>query len=1766
MSPFPGEGEMAARMRGYDWQASALGPVAGWSPGLRTAVGICLSSKHPMVIWWGRELVLLYNDAWIPILGPSKHPALGRPGAVVWPEMWHIIGEQLHSVLATGEATWSDDQLLPADRFGYLEEAYFTYSYSAVRDEAERVAGVFTAVTETTRRVLGERRLRTLQDLGAQAGTARSVGEACELVVASLARAEADVPFAAVYLDLPGSDGMRLVAATPHEKTQALDRARWPVADALRSETPVVVHDVRERFGQLPRGGWSTSPREAMVLPLRGETRARAVGALVLAASGGRALDEDYRSFLGLVAEQTAALLNAALAYQAQRRRTEELTELDYTKTTFFSNVSHEFRTPLTLMMGPLEELRTAVGPAADDRLRAKLDVIHRNGLRLGKLVNTLLDFSRIQAGRMDASFEPVDLAAFTAELASVFRAAVENAGLEFRVDCPTLSEPVYVDREMWEKVVLNLLSNALKFTFTGSVTVSLRREAGCAVLRVADTGGGIPATEMPRLFERFHRVEPARARSTEGSGIGLALVAELVGLHGGSIDAESTLGVGTTFTLTVPLGSDHLPAGKVGSSAGGAGPSPTADPFLAEALRWLPDGTDTDNADKTDTDTGSDTAHRPRSGRVLVADDNADMREYLRRLLSARYDVQVAGDGLTALEVIRADPPDLVISDVMMPGLDGLELVATLRGDPGTARVPVLLLSARAGPDASVEGLVAGADDYLVKPFSAQELLARVGAHLALGRVRREAEDRFRAMADLAPALIWVSDPEGRRVFLNHGWQEFTGTTVQTCIGDGWRDTIHPADVTGYLSAAAAALAARRPVSQEYRLRRADGVYHWVLEHAVPVGTGESFVGYVGSCVDVNARYRETERQALLARVGAALDSETGVAPRMRRLARLMVETRLADQCTVRRVTGSGTLERVAEAALEPATEAVLMKLAPDTVFAGQVVRTGQPVLTHEVPGPDLAGPGPGSAEQAALRRQIGLRSSVLLPLTTRGVVLGVLGLGRCAHAPRYTEDDVPLLAEVTRRAALALDNALLLVAEQATAQRLELLQRATAELSAAATPVEVAQVAMTHLTELLGPGEVVVYELREQTLDALASLDWAPVGERDWASLPLGTPLPAADAARRGEPVWVEQPADWQREHPTIVAAVQTAGYCSGASLPLLVAGRCLGVIGLGFHTPQHFSPAERATAMSLADQCALALQRSRLLAAESEARKAAERFSAMVGALSGARTPHDVARVILDLATELGSEAVVVVVLRAADEALDVLDTRGYDHPAAESPPRRLPLGSARPLAYAVRTGQPVWLTSRSAAAWKHENFDLADLSYPVHVAVPFVLGTRCIGAVGMRFPERWPSFSPDERATILALAGQCAQALDRARLHQVEHEVAETLQRSLLPLRLPRLHRLAFGARYRAGAEGSRAGGDWYDVIPLDASTVAMAVGDVVGKGPGAAAVMGQLRSALAGYLLQGDGPAAALEHLDQFASRVRGALASTVACLVLDWDSGGLRWARAGHPPPLVVEPERSRYLDAHLGVPLGITGRRLYTEGHTVLAPGASVLLYTDGLIERREEDLRVGLERLVGAARGLHATAPPEFATDLLRRMLDDSAPRDDVALVVARLLPAPLHRRVPATASQLPALRRRVRSWSAAAALPEELSHDLALSLTEAAANAVEHAYRDREPGEFEYEVARTETGLIRVRVHDFGTWRPISEDNGYRGRGLAIIHRLGDRVVIETGAAGTDVRFDLPNPQSSPGSGTIRTDPERAAGPSPPLESVAEVAGGS
>ncbi len=1126
IDPLTGSGEMARLIRSYDWSRSLLGPVESWPQSLRTALSIMLASGYPMAIGWGRDYIFFYNDGYRPILGATKHPAaLGRPTVETWPEIWDFVGSAFDGIMRSGGDFSARDQLLVLDRNGYLEECYFDFSYSAIRDEAGGVGGVLVTSSETTGRVLGERRLHTLRDLAARTASAQPAEAACSLAADALSENLADIPFAVLYLlDSEGQQARRAgivglsadSAAAPAIVAlggKAPEPHGWPLRRVAQSGQPILVEDVVTRFGQLPGGIWPETPQAALILPVARPGHDQPMGIMVVGISPRRALDEEYRTFLDLVAGQVATVVANARAYEEERKRAEVLAELDRAKTTFFSNISHEFRTPLTLMLGPLQDLLRYPDDQISQTARKELEVVHRNGLRLLKLVNTLLDFSRIEAGRIQAVYEPTDLAGFTAELAGVFRSAIERAGLRLAVDCPplALSDAVYVDRDLWEKIVLNLLSNAFKFTFDGEIVVSLRPAVdGTAVeLVVRDTGIGIPPEELPHLFERLYRIPDTRSRSHEGTGIGLALVQELVKLHGGAIRVESAVGQGTTFAVSIPTGVTHLPADRICRPRSQSSTALGTTPYIEEALRWilgspgLGDGmAESKHIDgavdpPTQTvDSGGQRAVASTGARVLIVDDNADMRGYLARLLSERYHVQAVADGAAALATALANPPDLVLADVMMPGLDGVGLLRALRADPRTREVPVVLLSARAGEEAVIEGLERGADDYLVKPFSARELLARVDTHVELTRLRREtarltqqafeaAETervRLRDLFQQAPAgLAVLRGSEHVFEFVNElsfqliGPRDLVGKPIREALpefeGQGFFELLDRVYATGepQVGVEVRVLLDRRGGDGAldetffnyvyHPLRDADGRVEGILVHTVEVTEQVRARRKVEALAKTLSNERDQLRKEIAEReraeealrflvqatglLTASLDYDTI----SQQIVDLTVPA-LADWCTVDLVEHE-TIRCVAAVHVDPAQASLLRELrrryplTPDGLQPGShAVRSGQTALYPEMEElPTIA----QDAEHLSLLQELAPVSAIAVPLIVHGDTLGVMTLASTRPERRFDRTMIKLAEELASRAAIAIDQTRLY---QKLAEREQQLQELVGKL----------------------------------------------------------------------------------------------------------------------------------------------------------------------------------------------------------------------------------------------------------------------------------------------------------------------------------------------------------------------------------------------------------------------------------------------------------------------------------------------------------------------------------------------------------------------------------------------------------------------------------------------------------------------------------------------------------------------------------------------
>lgn len=736
---FCGNSQMAARMREYDWDNSVLGPVENWSPTLKISIRIILQSAYPMFVWWGKEMIMFYNDSYISGLG-SKHPqTLGSPAQQMWGELWDKIGPMMENVLYKGETSFEEKSLFYSGRRGIREEVYFTYSYSPILEEDGSVSGIFCACYEDTPQVLSERRLKTIGRI-ASIPADTPIQNARRSVMGILGDNPHDLPFAILYG--VEDDGVKLDCYTSDAFTSALEEHAELITGA-----PFLSHGTTDKVQRIikippvlqnqlkspPCHG--LLPQEAMVIPVINVSKNLVKGYLVIGISPVLPFSDDYLKFFHLLSLQINSTVTNIRSFYQERELAQKLIDLDKAKTSFFSNVSHEFRTPLTLILGPLEVLLSKADSFSNEDLE-NLKVMQRNSMRLLKQVNNLLNFSAVEAGRYNVQFEPVNLEEVTLDLANTFKPILEQVGLTFTTKISSVSEPVFVDTEMWEIIVLNLLSNAYKFTVEGSITVELTETENTVELHVSDTGVGIPKCHIPKLFDKFYRVEQNAGRTFEGSGIGLALVAEVVKLHKGSIQVKSEYCKGSTFTVTIPKGYSHLPAESIHVKhvQQRTDNLDLKTQYQFESETWLKLDKEDAELQVVDTEVPGKGDMRPT---VLLVDDNYEMLAYIKRLIQNDYQVLTASNGEEALGELQYHLPDLILTDVMMPVMDGITFLQNLRAIPAFVHIPVIMLSARAGDSDKFTGLDTGADDYLVKPFSAKELINRISSNIKNARLR---------------------------------------------------------------------------------------------------------------------------------------------------------------------------------------------------------------------------------------------------------------------------------------------------------------------------------------------------------------------------------------------------------------------------------------------------------------------------------------------------------------------------------------------------------------------------------------------------------------------------------------------------------------------------------------------------------------------------------------------------------------------------------------------------------------------------------------------------------------------------------------------------------------------------------------------------------------------------------------------------------------------------------------------------------------------
>jgi len=732
-----------------DWSTTGLGPRESWPVALRVLVDTCLESEFPLQLAWGPDLLVVYNEAYIPLLGADKHPwALGRPAWQVWPDLFPRDTSTVQELLRAGGAVTRTDQGLIMDRHGYPEEAYFTYSQSIIRDENGEPAGLFNAITETTEHILYERRLRVLRALGAVSVTgdgrdpSDAVRAACRRAVTVLSGNRRSVPVAAVFLR-DARDRPSLAEGYGFDAGVAADHGWLPVPpvtelfEVLADGRVRVVDGLREAFGAalLPGPVGPLLADQAVLLPILVTGQSRPYGVLVIGVNPYTPVDEGFMEFAELAGRQFGIILSDAIAYQLERSRLQAMADLDQAKSEFLQQVSHELRSPLTLLLPPLQELLTDVEPLPQ-HARAAIEAAVRAAHRLERMVDTLLQVARADDRTLDLDRQSIDIGAATAEITEGFAATAAAKGLTLTVKVPTEPLVADIDPAMWTTIVTNLLGNAVKYTDRGGITVVLSRDAEQMILTVTDTGVGIDPADLDHVFDRFHQLDTSRP----GIGLGLTLVKDLVQAHGGRVTVTSDPGHGSVFTVSLPPSAAAAEETVAGPPITGSGGAPRARIDHSEPATR---GADTDE-------------RRPgQSGTLLLVEDDPDLGRYVAGLLgrdgwAVRWTVD-AEEAITALDpAADGSPlvPDVIVTDVMLPGQSGLDLVTMLRHDPNLERIPILVLTARAGSDAAVEAMAAGADDYVRKPFDAAELLARIRAHHTLHQIRENAIDAAEATA----------------------------------------------------------------------------------------------------------------------------------------------------------------------------------------------------------------------------------------------------------------------------------------------------------------------------------------------------------------------------------------------------------------------------------------------------------------------------------------------------------------------------------------------------------------------------------------------------------------------------------------------------------------------------------------------------------------------------------------------------------------------------------------------------------------------------------------------------------------------------------------------------------------------------------------------------------------------------------------------------------------------------------------------------------
>ncbi|WP_217913625.1 SpoIIE family protein phosphatase [Miltoncostaea marina] len=1122
-----------------------------------------------------------------------------------------------------------------------------------------------------------------------------------------------------------------------------------------------------------------------------------------------------------------------------------------------------------------------------------------------------------------------------------------------------------------------------------------------------------------------------------------------------------------------------------------------------------------------------------PRSdaASILVVDDQHANRLAMQALLEPLgRRIVLAESGEEALRLLLRERFALILLDVQMPGMDGFETARYIRGRLRTRRIPIIFVTAISGATEHIyDGYAAGAVDYMLKPIDPTILRSKVAVFVELfetnARLQRQAESQgVKESLELAQRAgrsgVWDWDLAAGRAFWSREYAELMGLADDATADGFWLATADPRDRDRVRARFRALLDAGDAWDEEFRIVHPRSGVRWVASRGKLFrgadGAPERFTGIV---VDVTERRRDEERLRRLHEATAALSAA---------------------------VTPDEVLQRVLEHSLSAVGATATWLWLPDA--DGHLARVASepdaaPSIDPADAAEDLRHARQALAGSLPVVWGAGARWRAAVPIGAGGVVSGVLVLALDTPA-KPDHDDVGFLAALGSLCGQAVDRARLLEDEREARRRTEGLQAATAALAAAVTAREVAE-AIAHqalLAFAASSAGVRMISPSTGTLDTAAVAGFPDAAARPLGAAPLDARSPTTDCVRAHEPLFLASAAEVEERYPELAPPPATwRPHGALAAIPLSMEGRVIGVVGLRFEGARAFAPGDRESMAAFGRLAALSAARAQLQERD-ERRRAHTSLLAEVGLaidadlgvrerlerLTALLVPRiaDACFVRIDRAGDGGD------VLAVSPQSPDAVATAGY---VGELLARRWPGGTSDGGAL-IQDIDDDALDAYVADAGIEGRVAARVRRWPAHSVLVAPIGARGRTAGALVLVLRGGRRRYDGADLRLAedIARRAGLAIDNARLYEAQASAAVTLQQSMLPT-LPRIAGVGMAARYIAAAAHTEAGGDWYEAVQVGDGRVLLAVGDVVGHGIDSAAVMGQVRSAMRAHALAGLAPAAALEQLSRFAASVDGAAVSTAACVEIDLHAGRLRYACAGHPPPLLMRGNDGghAFLDAARGVALGVIERG-YEEAEAPFGPGDALVLYTDGLVERRGEVLDQGLDRLAGVAAGGGPATPDELCDRLLAGLVDERSIRDDVAVLVAcrdDVAPSPLRLRVAAEAPRLAEVRRAVRGWLADAALPARVREDVLLACGEACANAVEHGYADGGVGAIEVELAIGADRRLSATVRDEGRWRPPSSDTGFRGRGLMIMRAVMDDVeVVADDAAGTTIRMML------------------------------------